>query len=208
MNADTKAEVVDTVFSLAASLGKDFFVRRQEAQARERELEMQKEIEQVKAGARMEQGAPNSAPEKTDDPVIDALDEAADLGERYDDLLARAEAEEDCDLCRSLISAAREKPVSAQQELIPQLRDLISSVEDNASRQEMVTTINSNPALKQLLKEHMSDLQDVSSPQRDDPPGRTRDPEPRRSRTPSKQTRGTTSKSGKQQSLRRSLRSG
>jgi len=179
MESQTKAEIVDTVFSLAASLGKDFVVRKQERAAREQELQMQKEIEQVKAG----QGMKNAAPESADS-AVDALSEAAELGERYDSLLARAEAEEECELCRSLISAAREKPVSEQREVIPELRDLISSVEDDAPRSELVETINKRPALKRLLREHMSDVQEVaSSSGRDRSPARRQDSSPSSNQT-------------------------
>lgn len=150
MDSNTKAELIQSGVTALGAIGKELFVRRKDREMMEREAEIQKELATLRAG-----GKSNKAPENDDDSAVSALDEAASLADQYESLLARAEAEEDCELCRSLISSARELPLDKQQRVIPQLRDFLSTVEDDASRDELVSEINDSPELKSLMQRHM-----------------------------------------------------
>lgn len=175
MDSNTKSELIQAAVEAAGAVGKELFVRRKDRQFMEQKAQYEKEIAQLRSGQ-----APNSTAEEESDPVVSSLSEAADVAEQYEQLLSRAEAEEDCELCRSLISSARELPLAKQQEVVPQLRDFLASVEDDAQRPELVAEINSSPALKDLMKRHMNAVS-ASSPsdgstsqrERDSPPENT-----------------------------------
>jgi len=159
MRNQTAAELIEGIAQAGVALTKEVYTRRQERKQMEREAEMRREMIELEADTSKSSGE-ESAPET----VESVLDQAVETSERYDDLLRKAESKEDCQLCRALISQAREKPLPQQRKLIPELREFISKIEDDAPKDELIEAINQNAALKGLLQEHMSAVQEAADP--------------------------------------------
>lgn len=157
MNNQTAAELIEGVGQTAVALAKEWAVRRQERRQMEREAEMQREMIELEA-----EGTDDSDDEADPDTVESVLDRAVETSAEYESLLEKAEAKEECQLCRTLISQAREKPLSEQRELLPELREFVSKVDNDASKEELVDAINQNEALKGLLQEHMASVQQAT----------------------------------------------
>jgi len=155
MNDDTKGELVESVASVLGTLGKELFVRRSERQMMERRAELDKEVAEVRARASGDLPAGGASAEVRGEGAVGNLDAASRMAEEYDSLLARAQNEEQCGLCKQLIAAARDKPLREQRTLLPSLRDFIAGVEDDASQQELVARIKQSDELVQLLRENV-----------------------------------------------------
>lgn len=164
MHSSTKAELVETLTGTVGSLAKEFLVRRNEMNRLEQEAQYQKEIEELRAQNRgAQRDATGGDHADSDDPVVSSLNQASELAEQYDELLAEAEKHEECELCRSLISATRQKPVTEQRELIPELRDFLEKVDDDADRDELVAQIKESDNLMSLLREQMEMMERAAS---------------------------------------------
>lgn len=159
MNNQTAAELIEGVGQTAVALAKEWAVRRQERRQMEREAEMQREMIELESGE-----STTDEGDAEPDTVESVLDRAVETSAEYESLLEEAEAKEECQLCRTLISQAREKPLSQQRKLLPELREFVSKVDNDASKEELVSAINQNEALKGLLQEHMASVQEATSP--------------------------------------------
>lgn len=180
MDAQTKAEMIDSALGGAAALAKELFLRRQERMQAERQAELQKEIERIRANggspdAHSDGEGPGEATGESKAPrrsrpardrhrggqtsgrggVVETLDRATDTVTDVDELLAEAEEMEDCRLCKRLISAARNKPLPEQRRLLPELRDFLASVDDGTPTSEVAKQIRESDALLSLLKDEM-----------------------------------------------------
>jgi hypothetical protein len=90
---------------------------------------------------------------------VNKLSEAANMAAEYDDLLSSAENAEECDVCRRLIKAARERPLREQRRMLPDLRDFLASVSDDTPREELVSELRDSEALMGLLEEEFAPQQ-------------------------------------------------
>jgi hypothetical protein len=159
MNAQTASQVIEGASTVVSGLLKEVITRRQEAKIRQADLEHQKEIAQLRMEKANDSTATTesaSAPESSDaTSPASKLDRATDLIREYEDLLAEAEQQEECDFCRSLLREARKRPLAEQRELMPELRAFLDSVKDGASREEMMARIQENDRLSGLIEDVM-----------------------------------------------------
>jgi len=155
MDSTTKGELIENVSGMIGTAMKELFVRRSERKKMEREAQLKKDLAEIRANstARSEGRSEASAEEVAG--VLNSLSEAEEVGEQYDRLLAQAEAAEDCELCKTLIRETRDRPLSEQKALIPELHEFLSRKDDDASQEELVRQLEDSPALLSLIEERV-----------------------------------------------------
>lgn len=181
MDSQTKAEVIENALGGAAALMKEVFVRRQERQQMERQAQLQKEIEKIRAGVpeREQEEEVSSQSSRRDrsgeqdrrpsgeqqlvspqaegrDGVVSLLDKASDNVSQADRFLEQATEAEDCPLCQRLIRATRNKSTAEQRRLLPELRDFLAGVESDTPTEEVAAQVRESEMLLELLQEEMA----------------------------------------------------
>lgn len=158
VDRDTKAGLIENAASALGIIGKELLVNRAERRQQEAAAQHQKELAEIRARAESEGPLPASGPETNESgrgnqQVVDSLSEASTLVGRIDDALSQAEGAEECDLCKQLIRAVRQKPAREQRQLLPELRDFLADVDDGTPQAELVERLEDSPALLELIEE-------------------------------------------------------
>lgn len=137
---------------IVGSVLREWLVSRKERQMVEKRAEAQKEVldlRQNSASREMLRGGTDSNGSESGD----SLSRATEVVQEYDDLLATAEQQEECDFCRALISELRSRPIEEQRVLLPELKAFLDGAKRNADRDELIRSIRGNDRLADLVQD-------------------------------------------------------
>jgi len=160
---------------MATDVAKQIYAQRKERQQMERQARHEKEIAEIKAGGGRASTTTSTGNADRGESV-DELARASEVVQEYDDMLARAQQNEECDFCRALIAEVRTKPIEDQRSLIPELQTYLEAVDDNASREELLEHIKNNDRLAGLAEDVLGIDTDELFGDEEPPPSAQRQP--------------------------------